>query len=836
MANLRLALRMLRRTPGVSAIAVLSLAVGIGANTAIFSLYNQLLLRTLPVRDPDALVNLRAPGPKPGSTSSNNAGSREYTFSYPMFRDLERAKTRFTGLAGHRLLRTNLAFKGQTTAGQAMLVSGGYFDLLGLTPAAGRLIGPNDDRTPGAHDVVVLSHAWWRQRFAMSPSAVGDTLLVNGVPMTIIGVAPEGFAGTTLGDTPQVFAPLSMRERLSNGWTGFENRRSYWIYVFARLQPGTTIDEAAAAVNVPFTALINDVEAGLQKNMSEATMRQFRARRLVLEPGARGQSQLGADAGPALTLLLAVTAFVLLIACANIANLLLARGASRAAEMAVRLSIGASRWQVVRQLLTESAVLAACGAFFGLAVASWTLRGIVAMIATGDDVFIHTGVDGPTLLFAATAAVGTGLFSGLFPAIHSTRPDLVTAIRSTAGQPGGARAASRFRTGLATAQIALSTMLLILAGLFTRSLVNISRIDLGIETERLVVFGLSPERNGYTPARSRALFERIEDEIAAIPGVSGVGIGTVPLLADSDRGKGVRVDGFRADADTDSSSMYNQTGPGYFGTVGMRLLQGRDFTRADTEGSPKVAIVNEAFARKFGLTGHVVGARMAMDTESTHPLDIEIVGLVKDAKYSQVKDTVPPVFFTPYRQDPVGSVVVYARTRLDEAALLQAIPRVVATIDRDLPIEGLWSMDRQIKDNVGRDRVVSILSAASAVLATLLAAVGLYGVLAYTVSQRTREFGLRMALGADAGRVRRLVLGRVGWMTLAGATAGLAGAVGAATILGSVSRELLYGLTPYDPVVLTAATALLTAVAFSAGLVPALRASHVSPMTALRTE
>jgi predicted permease len=832
MANLRLALRMLRRTPGVTAIAILSLAVGIGANVAIFSLYNQLLLRPLPVHDPASLVNLKAPGPKPGATSSNNAGSREYTFSYPMFRDLERTKARFTGLAGHRLLRANLAFDGQTTAGQAMLVSGGYFDLLGLTPAAGRLIGPGDDRTPGAHDVVVLSHAWWQQRFAMSPSAIGQRLMVNGVPMTIVGVAPQGFFGTTPGELPEVFVPLSMRERLGGGWTGLENRRSYWIYVFGRLQPGVTIAEAAAAINVPFSALLNEVEAGQQKNMSEATMRQFRARRLVLEPGARGQSLISAQAGGPLTLLLAVTAFVLLIACANIANLLLARGAARAAEMAVRLSIGASRWHVVRQLLTESAVLAVCGGLLGLLVASWTLQGIVALIATGDNAFISAGVDGAMLLFSAGIAVTTGLLFGLFPALHSTRPDLVTAIKHTAGQPSGARAASQFRTALATAQIALSTTLLILAGLFTRSLVNISRVDLGIATERLVVFGVSPERNGYTPERSRALFERIEDEVGAIPGVSGVGLATVPLLADSDRGKGVRVEGFKADADADSSSMYNQTGPGYFGTVGMQILQGRDFTRADGPGSPKVAIVNEAFARKFGLTGHAVGAHMAMDTESTQPLDIEIVGLVKDAKYSQVKDAVPPVFFTPYRQDPVGSVVVYARTRLDEAGLLHAIPRVVSTLDRDLPIEGLWSMDRQIKDNVGQDRVVSMLSAAFAILATLLAALGLYGVLAYTVTQRTREIGLRMALGADAARVRRLVLGRVGWMTLAGAAAG----VTAALIVGAFASSLFFQLRFYDPGVFATSTALLSAVAFTAGLIPALRASRISPMTALRND
>jgi predicted permease len=624
-----------------------------------------------------------------------------------------------------------------------------------------------------------------------------------------------------------------MRERLGAGWKGLDNRRSYWVYAFARLKPGVTLEDAAAAVNVPYTALINDVEAGLQKGMSAQTMRQFRARRVILESGARGQSQLGGESRGALTLLLATTVFVLLIACANIANLLLARGASRAAEMAVRLSIGASRWQVVRQLLTESAVLAGCGGAIGLLVASWTLQGVVAMFPAEDSSFIGTGIDGATLLFSAAVTMATGLLFGMFPALHSTRPDLVTAIKGATGQPSGARAASRFRTGLATSQIALSTMLLILAGLFTRSLMNISRVELGISTERLVTFGLSPARNAYTPAGSKALFERVEDELAAVPGVSGVGLAAVPLIADSDQGNDVRVEGFKTGPDTDNGSMYNRIGPGFFGTVGMRLLQGRDFTRGDAEGAPKVAIVNEAFARKFNLTGRVVGSRMGLGGDASRPLDIEIVGLVKDAKYSQVKDVVPPVFFTPYRQDPaVGSLTVYARTRLDASALLQTIPHVVATIDANLPVETLWSMDRQIKDNIGRDRVVSILSAAFAIVATLLAAIGLYGVLAYTVAQRTREIGIRMALGADARRVRRLILGRVGWMTLVGASVGVLAAIG----LGMAAGSQLYDLKGYDPPVLAASTALLALVAFTAGLIPEMGASRVNPMTALRSD
>jgi predicted permease len=714
-----------------------------------------------------------------------------------------------------------------------MLVSGSYFGLLGLTPAAGRLIGPDDDRTPGAHEVVVLSHAYWQTRFAMSPAVIGDTLTINGVPMTIIGVAPQGFDGTTLGTMPNVFVPLSMRERLMSGWKGLDNRRSYWAYVFARLEPGATLESARAAVNVPYRAIINDVEAPLQEGMSDATLARFRAKQVTVEPGAHGQSSLMENASSRLYLLLAVTGFVLLIACANIANLLLARGAARASEMAVRLSIGASRWQVVRQLLTESAVLAVLGAALGLLVARATLTGIIAMLPSDGPSFLSTRIDLPLLAFSGGIAAATGLLFGLFPALHSTRPDLVTAIKSTAGQPSGARAASRFRTALATTQIALSTMLLILAGLFTRSLMNVTRVDLGIDTERLVTFSLAPARNGYTPERSKALFERVEDELAALPGVTAAGAGLVPLLAGSNWGSGVMVTGMKYDPDADDGSMFNEVSPGFFGTVGMQLLAGRDFTRGDILGGPKVAIVNEAFARKFQLTGKAVGARMTTETGAGAKLDIEIVGLVKDAKYSEVKREIQPVFFTPYRQDDhIGGINFYARTRLTEDQLLQAIPRLVAGIDPNLPVEDLQTMDAQVRRNIGVDRLISILSASFASIATLLAAIGLYGVLAYTVAQRTREFGLRMALGADGGRVRRLVLGQVGWMTAIGGAIGIAGAIA----IGIQGSSLLYELKGYDPVVLVSSTTLLALVAFSAGFIPALRASRVNPMTALRND
>ena len=824
---------MLLKTPFVTAVAVLSLALGIGANAAIFSLFNQILVRPLPVPAPGELVNLSAPGPKPGSTSCGQAGDCDIVFSYPMFRDLQETQTVFTGIAGHAGLGANLSYKGRTLDAEGMLVSGSYFPVLDLQPALGRLLRADDDRTPGSHFVVVLSHAYWRVELDGDPNVLDQTLIVNGQPMTIVGVAPAGFTGTTLGSAPKVFVPLSMRELLVPGWKGIENRRSYWVYLFARLKPGVSMDQARTAINVPYRAILDDVEAPLQRGMSDQTMKRFRAKEIEVEPGGRGQSSMHADARAPLLLLLGVTTVVVLIACANVANLLLARAANRAAEMAVRLSIGASRRQLIAQLLVESCLLALLGGAAGLIVAYWTLQGISSLMPPDVHRSLEFRLDRTALLFAGLLSVGTGVLFGLFPALHSTRPDLVSTLKGNTGQPSGARAAARFRTSLATAQIALSMALLISAGLFARSLLNVSRVDLGLRTERLVVFGVAPVLNGYSPEQTRALFERVEDELAAVPGVASVAASMVALLAGNSWGNDVRVQGFEAGPDTNVNSRYNAVGPGYFRTLGIPLLAGREFTRADALGAPKVAIVNEAFAKKFNLGRDAVGKRMKRGGTPGTDLDVEIVGLAQDAKYNDVKRDVPPMYVIPYRQDEqVGFSNFYVRTTLDEAQLLSTIPQVIRRLDADLPIHDLKTMQVQVRENLFLDRMISMLSASFAGLATLLAAVGLYGVLAYTVAQRTKEFGLRMALGADAAGVRRLVLGQVGRMTIVGGVLGVA----AAMALGRLAQSLLFELKGSDPVTLAASAAILTAVALGAGLIPARRASRLDPMRALRYE
>lgn len=832
MSALKLALRTLfRKTPFVTAVAIVSLALGIGANVAIFSIFHQMLLRPLPVEAPDRLVNLGAPGPKPGTTSCSNAGDCTEVFSYAMFRDLERNPGAFSGLAGHRNFGANLSFKGQTLSGQGWLVSGSYFPLLGLTPSLGRLLGPDDDRTPGGHFVVVLSHAYWRTRFNASPTVLNEVMTINGHPMTIVGVAPAGFEGTTLGSTPEVFVPLTMRSEMVPGWTGFDNRRNYWVYVFGRLKPDATIEQAGAAINVTYEAIINDVEAPLQKGMSDQTLARFRARKVTLVPGPNGQSSIRAEAGPPLALLLSVTGIVLLIACANIANLLLARAATRATEMAVRLSIGAGRRHIVGQLLLESCLLGVLGGALGLVVAHWTLQAIVALLPAEASRTIHAQLDWAVMLFAAGLSIGTGFLFGLFPALHSSRPDLVTSLKGQAGQPSGARAAARFRTSLATVQIALSMMLLVAAGLFTRSLLNVSRVDLGLRTDHLVTFAVSPELNGYTPAQAVALFERLEEDLSALPGVTNVTASMVPLISGSNWGSSVRVQGFDAGPDTDRDASFNLIGPGFFRTMGIPLMAGREFTSSDVLDAPKVVVVNEAFTKKFNLGRDAVGKMIG--SGQGDDLDSLIVGVVQDAKYSEVKRAIPPQFFRPYRQDDsIGAVAFYVRTSTLPESLMDPIRRTVSRLDANLPVEELKLMDTQVRENVFLDRFITTLSSAFATLATLLAAVGLYGVLAYTIAQRTREFGLRMALGADPGRVRRMVLERVGWMTLVGGIAGLA----AALAIGRLARSLLFELEGHDPTVLVGSVVLLTLVSLGAGLVPAIRASRIDPMRALRYE
>ena len=828
MRNITLAARMLLKTPFVTAIAVLSLALGIGANAAIFSMFDQLLWHPLPVREPSQLVNFSAPGPMPGSNSCNQSGSCEEVFSYAMFRDLERAKTPLSGIAGHRITGVSLSVRNEPMTGEGAMVSGSYFPVLGLGAAAGRLLSPDDDKVIGANFVAVLSHRFWQDKYGGDPRAVGQPIMVNGKSFTIVGVAPAGFEGTTAGARPLVYVPLSMRGEVQQ-FTKFEERRNYWVYLFGRLAPGETRESAETAINGVYHPIINDVEAPLQKEMSDKTMQSFRNKKLLLAPGARGQSSIHKEAKTPIVLLFSVTAVVLLIACANIANLLLARGAGRATEMGVRLALGATRRHLLVQLLTESVMLALVGGLASLFVAQWTLSVIRALLPPDASETMQFSISTSVIAFSAVLSVVTGIVFGLFPALHSTRDDLISAIRAGAGQIAGGRAAARFRAGLVTAQIALSMGLLIMSALFLRSLMNVSRVDLGLRTDNIATFEIVPQRTGYDSTRSAVLFNRIAQELAAIPGVTVVSEGMVPLLSGDNWGNNVHVQGFQCGPDIDCNARFNQIGADYFKTFGVKLVAGREFTASDQLGAQRVAIVNEAFARKFKLGADAVGKFIGDDDNDS--LNVQIVGLVRNVKYSQVKDSVPPVFYRPWRQDArAGNLFYYVQTSLLPEQILGTLRATMKRIDPNLPVEELKTMSQQVKENVFLDRMISILSSAFALLATLLAGVGLYGVLSYSVAQRTREIGVRMALGADGVRVRRMVMRQVGVMLLVGGAIGIAAALG----LGRAARSMLFELQAHDPGSMALAVVLLACVALAAGFIPARRAAMVDPMHALR--
>jgi predicted permease len=831
MRNVKLAFRTLFKTPFVTVVAVLSLALGIGANAAIYSLFNEILLQPLPVSEPTRLVNFRGPGPQYGANSCNDAGGCDEVFSYPMFRDLQKANTALSGIAAQFLFGVNVAMAGETPlSGRGVFVSGNYFSVLGLHPALGRLFAPQDDETLGNNFVAVLSYAFWENQLGSDANVVGKRITVNGQQMTITGVAPKGFTGTTLGARPYVFVPITMRSVLAQGWTGFDRRDSYWVYLFGRLKPGATIAGAQSSVNTVYHTLVNDVDAPRLKGVTDKMVKEFRAKTVVLTDGRMGQSSLIKQSRTPVTLLFSITGIVLLIACANIANLLLARAANRTMEMAVRLSLGATRRQLIGQLLTESVLLAALGGICGILVAHWTLAGVTALLPAQTATTLVFSLNGRVLLFTAVVSLVTGLVFGIAPALQSTRPDLVTELRNNSGKLSGSRAAARFRASLVTAQIALSMALLVAAGLFVKSLRNVSRVNLGVDIDNIVTFGVSPAKSGYDSTRAQALYVRLEQVLGGLPGVQSVTSSGVPLLSGNNWGEGVSVEGFHKEPDTDAGSRYNIVGPNYFHVLGVPLLAGRDFTASDEAGSMKVAIVNETFAAKFGLGRNAVGKKMSMDNDS---LDITIVGLVKDSKYSQVKDSIPPVFVRPYRQiGRVNSTNFYLRASGAPIQLLRAIPAALKQVDPNLPVENLQLLPVQVADNVFLDRMITTLSASFAVLATLLAAVGLYGVLAYSVAQRTREIGVRMALGANGDRVRGMVLVQVGRMALIG---GVIGALGALAI-GRWAQSLLYQMQGSDPAVMLLSALALGAVAFLAGLVPAMRASRIDPVQALRYE
>ncbi len=638
--------------------------------------------------------------------------------------------------------------------------------------------------------------------------------------------SPPGFHGTTLGQDADAYLPISFKPQLTPNWDGTNRWDDYWIYLLARLRPGQTRAQAAAALNSTYAGLVEE-QAKVVPLKDAKRKQRFLQSRLTLQDGRQGNSRFRDGLRTPVLILMAATALVLLIAMANAANLLLARAAGRRRELAIRAAMGARRGELMGQLLAEALLLACGGAGFGLALGWITLQLLVAQFAGDSPIYyLTTRLQWPVLLFAAALSVATGILFGLYPAWAAARDSLAATLKDESGTSSGTHGAVRMRQALVCAQVMISAVLLIPTGLFLKSLVNLMHVNLGMNTENLIVFGVSPALNGYKLEQNRGLFERIETDLAAIPGVRGVTASLVPLIAGDNWGNSLKIEG-RAERENDNS-MVNEISPGYFGKMGIPLISGREFTLSDDAAGPPVAIVNQHFVKKLLDGRNPIGVHFTEDDRS-----IQIVGVVRDSHYSDVKQEVPNMYYTPWRQDKqLNDLTYYVRTALPPGQIFPQVRRVMANIDRTLPLENLRTMQTQIEDNIQSDRLVLQLAAAFAMLATLLAMLGLYGVMAHSVTRRTREIGIRVALGAQPGRIRGMVMREMLWILAIGLAAGIP----AALALARLTESQLYGVKAYDALVVAGAALALAATAVAAAYLPASRAARVDPLRALRYE
>ncbi len=828
-SDVRLAIRSLGRSPLFATVAILSLALGIGANTAIFTLIDQIVLRTLPVTAPEQLVMLYQQGAHNGS----NMGTRMH--SYPMYQDFQKRAEPLAELLCRRLVAASVSVDNQTERLEAEIVSGNYFTMLGVKPALGRLFNSQeDDQVYQGHPVVVLSHTYWSNRFARDPGVIGKKILVNDYPMTIIGVSAAGFAGIDPARSPQIRVPVQMKEAMLPEWPWLyvDNRRARWVQVFGRLKPGYTVESAAAPLQGLFTQIrTHEMTLPAAKDWSQYSRDQFMKGRMRVESAATGFSGIRNDFSTALIVLMCMVGLVLLIACANVANLLIARAFMRQKEIAVRLSLGASRGRLVRQLLVESLVLSAAGGIVGLALAFLLTRGLLRLVPTdGQPLMINAYPDTRILMFTVALTFLTGIVFGLLPALRASRPDPWTTLKDTVGSIAGTGGSLFLRKGLVTAQVALSFLLLFGAGLFVRSLQNLRTTDTGIELDNLVTFQLAPALNGYTNERATQFYTDLLERLRSAPGVKSAAIAGVSILSGSEWDSSMSVEGHRAKDGEDMQAFMNSLSPRYFETMKIALLEGRDFRQTDVREGAKVAIVNRKFAEHFFKGGSAVGKHIGQGVGPRSKLDIEIIGVVADSLYEGPREGVRRQVFVPNWGR--NSATFYVRTLTSSAASYNVVRNEVKQLDATMPVYEMKTLEAQLDETLLSDHLIALLSAGFGLLATILASIGLYGVMAFVVVRRKKELGIRLALGAQPGSVIWLVMKEVLLLLAIGLAVGIPAAIGA----GRYISAQLYGIQPNDAFIAISTTVLLAVVSAAAGLIPAHRASRIDPILALRHE
>ena len=829
--DIRYALRTFRRSPGFVVAVVLSLALGIGVNSAIFTVLNALMLRSLPVRNPQELF-IALPQDAAGLPPAGPARS-PLQFSYPMFERLRRSGPDPGTLAAiSRIARMYRVVDGeretQTTAVQ--LVSGEFFPMLGVSPVRGRVLAPQDDQQVGGHPFAVISHGFWLRAFGGADDIVGRGITLNGTHFTVVGVGAQGFSGVWLESPVDLWVPLMMQSEVNYSQnfsnSGADKSKTFitqegirWLDVIGR----ETNSASIAALSTTFQ---QSVAQEAESISDPDRRRRFLQQRLAIEPFSQGFSNLRARFAAPLFALFGMTALILLIACANTANLLLARAAARQREIAVRLSVGASRSRLVGQLLTEDVLLVTMATAVGLLFAGWTGDLLVrrALGSTGAAPF-SVDVNGYVLAFTIAAGLVTVLLFGLAPAFRTTSLDLSTALKVSSAR--GSSAGGTLQKFLVASQVALSLVLLVGAGLFVRSLQNYARVQLGFSQEQVLSVWINPLAVGYPPERLQQLYRDLVARVEAVPGVSSASVAVCGLATGCQNISGIAIDGYQPAPGEDLRLQENRISSNYFATTGMRLLEGRGFDNRDRENTPKVAIVNRAMARRFFPDRSAVGRRIGYGT-----VDTEIVGVVEDARVNRIQDPPRPMAFYPLAQMPVEAGALDVRAVGDPRSITAEVRRAVSEVDAGLPIDRVTMLADQVANGLRQERLVAGVTSVFGILALGLACVGLFGVMAYAVSGRTVEFGIRMALGAAPGAVQRMVLSDALRLVALGLALGAPLAVAVALSM----RTLLFGVEPQDLATLIGACVVLTAAGMLAAYVPARRAAHVDPMVALRQE